>query len=136
MLFALLLTSAAFVAQADETAAAKVPLETYIRAQATNDGALMRKAFLPSAHIEGVRSGKFTSWSVDEYVSFFNGKVSPEEPQRKRWIERVDVTGTAATATLQFDYPAVKITDHMVLLKVDGEWRIANKVYSSQPKPK
>lgn len=137
MLFALLLTSAALAAQnSDETAAAKVPLETYLRAQATNDGALMREAFLPTAHIEGVRNGKFTSWTVDQYVGFFDGKISPEEPQRKRWIEKVEVTGTGAIATLRFDYPAATITDYMVLLKVDGEWRIANKVYSSQPKPK
>lgn len=135
-LMILFLFTAAMLAQADDTSAVKVPLETYLRAQATGDGKLMRTAFWPTAHIEGVRSGKFTSWTVDQYVGFFDGKTSPEEPQRKRWIEKVEVTGTAAVATLQFDYPTVKITDHMVLLKVDGEWRIANKVYSSHPKPK
>jgi hypothetical protein len=137
MLSLLLLTSAALIAQsADESAAVRVPLEHYLRGQATGDASHMRKAFLPTAHIEGLRDGKFNSWTVDQYLAFFQGKVAPDESQRKRWIEKVEVTGTAATATLRFDYPTLTITDYMVLLKVDGEWRIANKVYSSQPKHK
>jgi hypothetical protein len=138
MLSLFLLTSATLLAQSatDEFAAARVPLEHYLRGHVTGDGTHMRKAFLPTAHIEGLRGGKFNSWTLDQYAALFEGKAAPDEAKRKRWIEKVEVTGTAAIATLRFDYPTVTITDYMVLLKVDGEWRIANKVYSSQPKPK
>ena len=32
------------------------------------------------------------------------------------------------------DYPAVRITDYFTLLKVDGTWKIMNKVFHSEPK--
>lgn len=138
-LFASLLLNCTLLAQtpaANTTAeaAARVPLEIYLKAHATGDGTHLRQAFLPTAHIEGIRNDKFTSWTVNEYAANFSGKPSPEEPQRKRWIEKLEVTGTAAIATLRFDYPKVKITDYMVLIKDNGEWKIANKVYASQPK--
>jgi hypothetical protein len=136
LLLGTLLLSFPFFAQsttAEETAA-RAPLESYLKGHATGDGTFIRQAFLPTAHIEGVRNGKFTSWTVDEYAANFTGKPSPEEAQRKRWIEKIEVTGSAAIATLRFDYPTVKITDYMVLLKENGAWKIANKVYASQPK--
>lgn len=136
MKFVLLLWAALCLAQSGEEAAARVPLEHYLKGHATGEGSHMRKAFLPTAHIEGLREGKFNSWTVDHYASLFTGKVSPEEPQRKRWIEKVEVTGSAAQATIRFDYPNGYITDYFVLLKVDGEWKIANKVYAFTPKSK
>lgn len=136
LLFGTLLLGCPLFAQTPsaEEAAARLPLENYLKGHATGDGTYIRQAFLPTAHIEGIRNGKFNSWTVDEYAALFTGKPSPEETQRKRWIEKVEVTGTAAIATLRFDYPTVKITDYMVLIKENGEWKIANKVYASQPK--
>ncbi|HEV2666973.1 MAG TPA: nuclear transport factor 2 family protein [Blastocatellia bacterium] len=34
------------------------------------------------------------------------------------------------------DYPTVKFTDYMALLKVDGEWKIINKTFYAEPKAK
>ncbi len=130
----LLLWAAMAFAQSGEEAQARVPLENYLKGHATGDGSFMRKAFLPSAHIEGLREGKFTSWSVDEYAALFRGKPWPDEHLRKRWIEKVEVTGTAAMASIRFDNPNGYFTDYFVLLKVDGEWKIANKVYVFTPK--
>jgi hypothetical protein len=49
-------------------------------------------------------------------------------------VEEVDVTGDAAVAKVVLDYPQARITDYMSLLRVDGEWRIVNKTFHSQPK--
>ena len=117
-----------------EEAQARIPLEHYLKGHATGQAVHMRKAFWPTAHIEGIREGKFHSWTAEEYIALFQGVVSPEEPRRKRWIERVEVTGSAAIATVRFDFPNAKVTDYFVLLKVDGEWRIANKVYAFEAK--
>lgn len=136
MRYVLFLWAALAWAQSSEERAARVPLENYLQGHATGEGSYVRKAFLPTAHIEGLRDGKFTSWTVEHYASLFGGKPSPEEPQRKRWIEKVEVTGTAGVATIRFDYPNGYITDYFVLLKVDGEWKIANKVYAFTPKQK
>ena len=118
-----------------EQAAARKPLEAYIKGHATGDAAYMRQAFLPTAHIEGIRDGKLLSWTADEYIAGFKGKPAEDEAKRKRSIDQVDVTGNAAMARVTLDYPSGTFTDYFVLLKVDGEWKIANKVWTRNPKP-
>ena len=118
-----------------EQAAARKPLEAYIKGHATGDAAYMRQAFLPTAHIEGIRDGKLLSWTADEYIAGFKGKPAEDEAKRKRSIDQVDVTGNAAMARVTLDYPNGTFTDYFVLLKVDGEWKTANKVWARAAKP-
>lgn len=124
----------ALAQQAGEDAAVRKPLEAYLQGHATGDGAYMRQAFLPTAHIEGIRDGKFLSWTADEYIAGFKGQPPADEARRKRWIDGVDVSGNAAMARVTLDYPSGTFTDYFVLLKVDGEWKIANKVWTRQAK--
>jgi hypothetical protein len=97
---------------------------------ATGDASHMRKAFLPSAHIDGVRDGKFVSWTVDEYCARFTGKPEADEASRRRTIDTVDVSGSAAMARATLVHGPTTFTDYFVLLKVGDEWKIANKVYA------
>jgi len=120
-------------AQDPEQQAVRVPLQQYIKGHETGDGATMRKAFLPTAHIEGIRSGKFTSWTVDEYCSRFTGKPPADNASWKRTIDHVQVFGDAAMARVTLAGPKTTATDFFVLLKADGEWKIANKVYAFKP---
>jgi hypothetical protein len=113
---------------ADE-AGVRAAIEHYFKGHATGDASHMRKAFLPTAHIEGIRDGKFTSWTVDTYCENFKGKPAADESTRKRSIDSIDVSGTAAMAKATLVHGATTFTDYFVLLKVEGEWRIANKVY-------
>jgi metallo-beta-lactamase class B len=48
-----------------------------------------------------------------------------------RRVERLDVSGTAASALVTLNYPQVLFTDHMSLLKIGGRWRIVGKVFSA-----
>ena len=118
-----------------DEAAARKPLEAYLRGHATGDAAYIRQAFLPTAHVEGIRDGKLLSWTADEYIAGFKGSPPADEGQRKRWIDSIDISGNAAMARVTLDYPAGTFTDYFVLLKVDGEWKIANKVWTRNPKP-
>ena len=118
-----------------EQAAARKPLEAYIKGHATGDAAYMRQAFLPTAHVEGIRDGQFLSRTVDEYIAGFKGAPTPDEAQRRRSIDQVDVNGNAAMARVTLAYPEGSFTDYFVLLKVDGEWKIANKVWTRNPAP-
>jgi hypothetical protein len=129
----LLLVSPA-AAQETDVDLVKVPLNNYLRAQATGDPGFILKAFHPDTRITSLRNGKFTSLSVDEFARLFVGKPAPDEARRARTIESVDVTGTAAIAKIVLDYPAVRFVDYMSLLKVDGEWKIVNKSFHVEPK--
>ena len=108
-------------------------LQQYFKGHATGNAGEMRKAFLPTAHIEGIRTGVFTSWTVDQYVAGFRGIPAADESTRKRSINSIDIQGTAAMARATLVHGATTFTDYFVLLKVDGAWKIANKVYSSAP---
>ena len=118
--------------QTAEDKAVRAAIDQYFRGHATADPNEMRKAFLPTAHIEGNRDGKFVSWTAEEYSSRFQGKPAADEASRKRTIDRVEISGTAAMASATLVHGATTFTDYFVLLKVNGEWKIANKVYSSR----
>lgn len=105
------------------------PLRAYIRGHATGDPAHFREAFLPTAHIEGIREGTFVSWNLDDYCAFFDGQPAPDEPTRSRRIDAVDVHGSVATATMTLRHGADTFTDIFLLVDVNGQWRIASKVY-------
>ncbi|MFJ5779997.1 nuclear transport factor 2 family protein [Streptomyces sp. NPDC093094] len=105
------------------------PLHAYIRGHATGEPTHFRDAFLPTAHIEGIRGGAFVSWPLDEYCALFHGHSAPDEPTRSRRIDTVDVHGTIATATMTLQHGADTFTDIFLLVRVDDGWRIANKAY-------
>ena len=105
------------------------PLQAYIRGHATGDPAHFRRAFLPTAHVEGLREGRFVSWTLEEYCALFGGTPAADEADRRRRIERVDVEGTVGTATMTLWHGPDTFTDVFVLIRVDDEWRIANKAY-------
>lgn len=117
-----------------EEAAARVPLENYLKGHATGDGEFMRKAFHADAKVFSYRDGKLNQMTSGEFAARFTGKPAADEAQRKRWIEGVSVTGNAGFGVIVLDYPTTRFVDYMSLLKVDGEWKIINKTFYAEPK--
>ena len=115
-----------------DTRAIREVIGVYFRGHATAHPDTMRAAFLPTAHIEGLRNGAFVSWTVDQYVANFRSQPASDEASRTRTIDVVDVSGTAAMAKATLKHGATTFTDYFVLLKSDGKWLIANKVYHAQ----
>lgn len=113
--------------KADEQVLA--PLRAYMRGHATGDPAHFRAAFLPSAHVEGIRDGAFVSWTLDDYCTLFTGQPAPDEATRSRSIDSVDVHGSVATAAMTLRHGPDTFTDIFLLVRADGRWHIANKAY-------
>jgi 3-hydroxyisobutyrate dehydrogenase-like beta-hydroxyacid dehydrogenase len=107
----------------------RAPLEAYIRGHATGDPSHFLDAFLPTAHIEGLRDGTFVSWTLDEYMGLFPGHPAPDEAERRRRIDEIVVVGSVATATMTLYHGATTFTDMFLLVRTDVGWRIANKIY-------
>jgi hypothetical protein len=75
--------------QQDEAARAEIgkAIGFYFQGHATGDPAHFRKAFLPTAHIEGIRNGVFTSWTLDAYClvqGSAGGRRSDAETHHRR----------------------------------------------------
>lgn len=128
----LILASPARAQGGDDDAQIRRVIGQYFRGHATANPDTMRAAFLPSAHIEGIRNGVFTSWTVDQYVAGFRGTPAPDEATRTRVIDVVDQSGSAAMAKATLKHGSTTFSDYFVLLKSDGKWLIANKVYHAQ----
>lgn len=105
------------------------PLRSYALGHATGNPRHFREAFRPTAHIEGIRNGRFMSWDVDTYCGMFSGKPAADEAHRSRWIAEVDVTGSVASAVMTLDHVDTRFTDMFLLVREGRAWRIANKVY-------
>ena len=136
--FALILSATALAASAQtaDKDAARVPLENYVKGHATGDGEFMKKAFHTEGNLIFIRDGKYMTRSFAEYIAGFTGKPAADEADRKRSIEMVEVSGNAGVGKIILDYPTVRFVDYMALLKIDGEWKIVNKIFYAEPKAK
>ena len=126
--------SSAVRAEHKEEAAVRQAIEHYFRGHATGDGQHFQKVFHPEAKLFWMRDGKFTQRTSADYIAGASGKPAPDEAQRKRSIESIDITGNAAVVKVLLDYPSARLTDYMSMLKIDGEWKIVNKTFVSEPK--
>ena len=116
-----------------EEAAARVPLELYMRGHAEDSAEHMRAAFLPTARLDSVRDGPLTSWTLDFYCQRFKHQLAADEATRRRRIDALDITGTAAMAKVTLEHGPVTFTDYFVLMKTDAGWKIASKTFHAQP---
>ena len=116
-----------------EEQAVRVPLENYMQGHATDNPEFMRKAFMPTAHIESVREGPLTSWPLDTYCQRFKGTPAADESTRRRTIDAIDIGGTAASAKITLVHGNTTFIDYFVMLKTEDGWKIANKTFHVQP---
>lgn len=131
-----LIAATAHAQTPDDDKAVRAVIQHYFKGHATGDPAEMKKAFHPTAHVEGNRDGTFVSWTAEQYAANFTGKPAADEATRKRTIDRVDISGDAAMVSATLVHGATTFTDYFVLLKINNEWKIANKVYSRRPTAK
>ena len=113
---------------AEKMAAAK-PIELYFLGHAQDDARHMRQAFLPTAHIESMQEGVFTSWPLDVYCQRFKNQPAADEADRERRIDWIEIEGDAASARVTLKHGAITFTDYFVLLKTAQGWKIANKAF-------
>jgi metallo-beta-lactamase class B len=106
-------------------------IELYFQAHALGKGELIGQAFTPDAKIKFVDNGELKEWTRDEFAKRFQ-QPAADEYRRVRRVERLDVSGTAASAVLTLNYPQVLFTDHMSLLKIGGQWKIVSKAFSAE----
>lgn len=137
-LFALFAVLALPLAAAEPTSEERKGIETaigyYFEGHAKGSGDAMRLAFAPEAQLFWIADAALTTRTSADFAAVFKGNVAPDEAQRKRAIELIDVTGDVAIARIVLDYPAVKFTDYMSLAKIGGEWKIVNKTYFADRK--
>ena len=106
----------------------KKPIGKYIDAARTGAPGLMREAFIPEATVRGSYDGKPVDWTLQQFCDLI-AKGGPA-PDIEAQVAAIEVSGTAAMARLEAtNWRGTHYTDFFVLLRRDGEWRIASKVF-------
>ncbi|HJU65317.1 MAG TPA: nuclear transport factor 2 family protein [Gemmatimonadaceae bacterium] len=121
-------------AQSSDEAEVRAAIEHYLLGHATGQGAHFQQVFHPESKLFWVRDGQLATRTSAEYIAGASGKPADDEAQRKRRITSVDITGNAAMVKVELDYPRVKFTDYMSMLKIDGQWKIVNKTFNAEQK--
>jgi hypothetical protein len=120
---------------AQQSATEKALLEStlldYLEGGTVGDTVRLNRAFHPSASMKFVRDGKFEDVPIDQYLSRI--KVG-EKQNRSTRIVSYDISGTAAQARVESQYPTFKFIDYFNLLKFNGRWLIVSKIFFRENK--
>lgn len=121
------LTSPAPIGLSEYDAVAKT-VQHYIDGGKTGRTELMKLAFHPSATIFGYVEEKLLAGPI-QFLFDWNDKNGPAAELQGR-ITSIDIVETVATVRLELEnWTGHRFTDMFTLLKVDGEWKIINKVF-------
>ncbi len=103
-------------------------VQHYIDGAKSGRGDDMKPAFHKDATIFGYAGDDLFAGPIQQLFAW-NDENGPATELAAR-IATIDVVGTVATVRLELDnWTGSRFTDLFTLLKVDGEWKIMNKVF-------
>lgn len=107
-------------------------VETYVGAGKSGSGADMKEGFHPKATIFGYIGADLFAGPIQQLFDW-NDQNGPATELQAR-IASIDIIKTIATVRLELDnWKGHRFTDLFTLLKVDGKWKIMNKVFHLHP---
>ena len=113
-------------AQDSEYALVEKTVKYYLDGGTNNDFNTLKKAFHKNATMKFVGD----QYKEVNALDFFEKGMKPGPKQnRKTRIAYINVSGHAANAKLEIEYPTFTFIDYMNLLKIDGEWKIVSKIF-------
>ena len=116
---------------ADETAVRAV-VGSYLHGLKFNDVPSLERAFWPEAKLYFVsRDGHLGQLTQAAWYAGIAQSAGKEEAGDLR-IATVEITRDIAAVKVVEEYPGVRYTDYLSLVRFDGEWRIVNKVYTTE----
>ncbi len=103
-------------------------VQHYIDGAKSGKGDDMKPAFHNDATIFGYAGAELFGGPIQQLFDW-NDENGPAAELQAR-IASIDVVDTVATVRLELDnWAGARYTDLFTLLKVDGEWKIMNKVF-------
>ena len=103
-------------------------VQHYIDGAKSGSSAEMKRAFHEGATIFGHEGDSLFSGPIQRLFDWHDQNGAA--PDLKANIVNIDIVGTIATVRLELDdWTGTNYTDLFTLLKVDGHWKITNKVF-------
>lgn len=124
----IVLTGMTAICQSDDLKAVRATLTDYIEGTAKGQPARIKRAFTETAALYAVNpDGSQKRIPIAEYIGYFK---EGQARDRKGKIVSVDIVNDAANAKVEILSGSWKYTDYMLLLKLNGSWKIINKSYT------
>lgn len=116
-----------------EEAAVREAVDHYMKGIMQYSKAELEEAFWSDAHIMSYgRRGLFDS-PFSEWVGFTERNQPPSDTSGYvNTVVSVDIAGNAAVVKTDLVWPNVHYVDYLSLLKIDGQWRIVNKIFHAE----
>ena len=106
----------------------KQTIQHYIDGAISGKGSDMAPAFHADATIFGYIGEDLFEGPIQNLFDWHDGNGAASELEAN--IASIDIEGSVATVRLELDnWTGHKFTDMFTLLKVDGTWKIMNKVF-------
>lgn len=107
-------------------------VQSYIEGGKTGRTEAMKLAFHPDATIFGYIGTDLFAGPIQGLFDWNDQNGAATELEGR--ITSIDIVETVATVRLELDnWTGHRFTDMFTLLKVDGEWKIMNKVFHLHP---
>ncbi|MEX0313146.1 MAG: nuclear transport factor 2 family protein [Allomuricauda sp.] len=101
-------------------------LNYYMEGGSNRDFDTLKKAFHDTATMKYITEEGYKEVNA---LEFFSGMKKGSKIDRANRIAEITVSGHAANARLELEYENFTFVDFMNLLKIDGEWKIVNKIF-------
>ena len=109
-------------------------VEDYINSAYESNGATTRKIFDVDAKVTGHINGKLIRQTKEDWAKFVEKNIpSPKEQGKTKSYDilMVDAGEETATVKVKNEYIGIMFIDTLSFLRIDGEWKIYNKVFEA-----
>lgn len=126
--FVLFVSTLSFcIAQTTDYESIVTTVSYYLDGGTNNDFETVKKAFHEHASMKFVTKEGYKEVNA---IAFFKRVIKPGPKQnRTTRIQSISIEGNSAVAKLEIEYATFFFIDHMSLLKIDGTWKVVNKIY-------
>ncbi len=123
----LLSISISLSAQISDYEAVATTVNYYLEGGTNQDYATLIKAFHEEGDVKFINDKN--ELQSKKATDFFGGMKPGPKSNRKTRIANINISGNAATAHLVIKMPELEFNDYMILLKINGEWKIITKIF-------
>ena len=119
----------------DERQAIQATVQLYLDGLYEGDAEKLAASFHPTSALTYEADGKITILPRDEWLAAVRARPSPQSQGLLRHDEILTIdqsSPTAAFVKLKCAIPPRFFTDYLSLLKVDGRWQVAQKVFATE----
>lgn len=120
------------VSESPDEAAVRATVQSYFDGMMEGRPELLADAFHQDAMLIGITSRGLTRIPFKEWSAAMTRAI-PNPDQYHNRVVSVDIAGDAAIAKTDLDWPSVHYVDYLSLLRIDGEWKIVNKIWHQEP---